>query len=176
MFWPKTAIKKGLGAILTASMLPRSTATGTMTVRTNCNYPVWMQVVHQGGGNPKWQLLDNKDPFSYPLSAYPPLGPNEDDGVAIKLGLQDYTGLSPGPITIVEVTWDPDTQQVAYDASDLNAYGPSPFYEQGYYMWPDMGNSTQFPLCIPVHCPRGVNPCYDAYWYSKYKNPLSHLK
>jgi hypothetical protein len=169
MFWSIKTTKTALAAALAITFV---TATGTMTIKSNCPYPVWMQIVPQNGGNPPWQLLDNVG-VTNPFSDYSPFSPTDADGVAYKLGLADYTGKTPGPITIVEVAWNDTAHSVDIDASDLDANGPSPFYQEGYVMWVNVAASDEYPTCQTIHCAAGDNPCTDAYWYGKFRNVLS---
>ena len=176
------------------TLIQSATTTGTMTVLSHCPYPVWVQFVPQSGGNPQWKIvpsagvslapvIPNYSPpspntkisltrthpqYTFPWSKYPPVSATDCDGVSIKLGLKDFTGQTAEPITQAEVAWNSTYGSVIYDISDLNAYGPSPFYKQGYVMWANKAATARFPLCQTIHCGAWENPCTDVYWYGMY--------
>lgn len=144
---------------------PNKRDTGVITFRSKCPYPVWVQVVSQTVGNPAWQLM--KPGYWLPYTMFPPLSATDCDGISIKLGREDFTGLIASPITQAEIAWNLTAGFVDYDASDLNAYGPSPFSHQGYVIWADVAATDQWPMCKTIHCAAGENPCKDAYWYGE---------
>ena len=90
------------------------------------------------------------------------------DGISMKFGLQNFTNQTAAPITQAEVAWNSITGQVSYDISDLDAYGPSPFYKQGYLMWANEAATAEFPMCQTIHCGAWETPCTDAYWFGMY--------
>jgi hypothetical protein len=141
-------------------------STGTMTIVTTCLYPVWYQIVPQNGGNPAWKLLSPSRTF--PWTTYSPLSPTNCEGLSIRLGTKNFNGLTPEPITQVEVAWNSSSSSVIYDVSDLNSYGPSPFFKQGYVLYANEAASNTFALCNTIHCGSGENPCRDLYWYGMY--------
>jgi hypothetical protein len=149
-----------------------------LTISSICKYDVWYQIVSQIP-NPPPTPYPTPSPWAkvpsggvkFPWSKFPPFSRINDDGVSIKLGLKDFTNLTPDKITQVEIAWDQKHGKIVYDASDLNAYGPSPFYEQGYVMWADEAASDAFPLCNTVYCAPGENPCTHVYWYGESQAP-----
>jgi hypothetical protein len=170
MFWSKKTTKKTLAAALAINSV---TATATMTIKSNSPYPVWMQIVPQNGGNSPWQPLDAVG-VTTSFFDYPPFSPTDADGVAYKSGLADYTSETPGPITIIEVAWNDTAHSVDADASDLDADGSSPFYQQGYVMWANAAPSDAFPTCNTIHCSAGVESCPETDWYDEFE--ISYLE
>lgn len=161
-----------LGFIFTSSATPINPNLnarynmGQMTILGICDFDIWYQfcddtcVQHSPG---------QYDPngFAYSYSAWPAI-----NGSAGKLTIKfGRGGDSPG-ITMLETSWDINTNTVTYALSETENAGTSPFLAEGYVMWPIPVSTDNYPTCNGIHCGKGESSCADAYQTGEFEEDL----